>query len=158
MDILIQTSKMNKVPVARLDCHSETNWISRSSHQEPTACINHVDARTYNSHTDICVGARVAISNVNILHEIGLYNGAIGTVVEIVYQERPEGQNDKEYDHLPDYVVVNFPNLKLPAGILPWDELHKTVSFTRSLLTYPHKGIFPKQKNNHNAYSMYPLP
>jgi hypothetical protein len=100
----------------------------------------------------------VTISNVNILPEIGLYNGAIGTIVKIVYQDRPEGPNNKEHDNLPDYVVVNFPNLKLPAGILPWDQLHKTVSFTLSLLTYPHKGIFPKQKNNHNACSMYPLP
>ena len=158
-DMLIQTSKKNKVPVARLDCHFETNRISRSSHQEPTACINHFDARTYNSHTDICVGARVAISNVNILLEIGLYNGAINTALKVLYQERPEGPNDKEYDHLPDYVVVNFPNLKLPAGIPLWDELHKTVSFTLSSLTYPHEGFFfSKQKNKHNACSTYPLP
>jgi hypothetical protein len=158
MDMLIQTSKKNKVPVARLDCHFETNWISRSSHQEPTACINHFDARTYNSHTDICVGARVAISNVNILPEIGLYNGAIGTVVKIVYQDRPEGPNDKEHNHLPDYVVVNFPNLKLPAGILPWDKLHKTMSVAHSLLTYPHLEFFLQQNNNHNDCSMYPSP
>jgi hypothetical protein len=78
------------VPVAKLDFHFETNWISRFNHQEPTACINHFDARSYNLHTDICVGARVVISNVNILPEIGLYNGTIGTVVEIVYQNRPE--------------------------------------------------------------------
>ncbi len=144
MDMLIQTSKKNKVHVARLDCHFETNWISRSSHQEPTACINHFDARTYNSHPDICVGARVAISDVNILPEIELYNGAIGTVVKIVYQDRPEGPNNKVHNHVPYYVVINFPNLKLPAGIPPWDELHQTVSFTLSLLTYPHMGFFSK--------------
>ena len=95
MDVLIQTFKKNKVPVARLDCHFETNRILISSHQEPTACIYHFDARSYNSHTDICVGARVAISNVNILPEIGLYNGAIGTVVRIVYQDRPEAKRTK---------------------------------------------------------------
>ncbi len=50
----------------------------------------------------------MAISNVNILPEIGLYNGAIGTVVEIVYNNRLVGPNDKEHCHLPDYVVVNF--------------------------------------------------
>jgi hypothetical protein len=65
------------------------------------------------------MGARVAISNVNILSEIGLYYGAIGTVVKIVYQHRLEGPNDKEHNHLPHYMVVNFPNLKLPAGIPP---------------------------------------
>jgi hypothetical protein len=157
MDMLIQTSKKNKVPVARLDCHFETNRIARTSHQQPTACINHFDARTYVSHTDICVGARVAILNVNILPEIGLYVRAIGTVVKIVYQDRPEGPNDKEHNHLPDSMVVNFPNLKLPAGILPWDKLHKTVSFAHSLLTYPRLGIFPQQKNNHNDCSTYPL-
>ncbi len=87
--MLIQTSKENKMPVARLDCHFETNRISRSSQQERTACINHVDARSYKSHTDICVGARVAISNVHILPKVGLYNGAIGTVVKIVCQHKP---------------------------------------------------------------------
>ncbi len=54
MDMLIQTSKDNKMPVARLDCHFETNRISRSSQQESKACINHFDARSYDSHMDIC--------------------------------------------------------------------------------------------------------
>ncbi len=69
----------------------------------------------------------MAISNVNILPEIGLYNGAIGTV-KIVYNNRPVGPNDKEHCHLPDYVVVDFPNLKLLADMPPWDQYHKTVS------------------------------
>ncbi len=43
-------------------------------------------------------------------------NGAIGTVVKIVYNNRPEGPNDKEHYHMPDNVVVDFPNLKLPDG------------------------------------------
>jgi hypothetical protein len=37
MDMLIQTSKENKMPFARLDCHFETNWMSRFSQQERTA-------------------------------------------------------------------------------------------------------------------------
>ncbi len=52
---------------------------------------SHFDKRMYDKSTDICVGARVAISNVNILPEVGLYNGAIGTVVEIV----STGQKDQ---------------------------------------------------------------
>jgi hypothetical protein len=60
--------------------------------------------------------------------EIGLYNGAIGTVLEIVYQNMPEGPNDKEHNHLPDFVVVDFSNFKLPTGIPPWDKLNKMVS------------------------------
>jgi hypothetical protein len=61
---------------------------------------------------------------------VGLYNGAIGTVNEIIYQGKPVGANDKEHNHLPDYVVVDFPNLTLPTGIKPWDKLHKTMSST----------------------------
>jgi hypothetical protein len=76
----------------------------------------------------------VAISNVNILPEIGLFNGAISTVVEIVYNNRPVGPNDKEHCHLPDYVVVDFPNLKLLADVPPWDEYHKTMSLKISSL------------------------
>ena len=87
------------------------------------------DSQTkYLKHTDICVGARVAISTVNFLPEVGLYNGAIGNVVDIVYQDRPVGPNDKQHYHLPDYVVVDIPHLKLPSNIAPWDNLHKTVS------------------------------
>jgi hypothetical protein len=111
MDMLIHTSKNNRVSVARLDCCFETNW--QSGQQERTACINHFDARSYDSHTDICVGARVAKSNVNILPEVRLYNGAIGAVVEIIYQGKPVGPNNKEHNHLPDYMVVDFSNLKL---------------------------------------------
>ena len=128
MDMLIQTSRVNNVPVARLDCHYETNRVPKSDHQQPTVCMSHFDIRSYDRTTDICVGAKVAISNVNILPEVGLHNGAIGTVVEIVYNNRPEGPLDKEHYHLPDYVVVDFPNLRLPPGIPPWDQNHKTVS------------------------------
>ncbi len=136
VDMLIQTSKKNKVPVTRHYCHYKTNRAPRSDHQQPTVWESHFDKRTYNKSTDICVGARVAISNVNLLPEIGLYNGVIGTVVEIVYNNRPEGPTDKEHYHLLDYVVVNFPNLKLPAGMPPWDQYHKTVSLKiSSLLT-----------------------
>ncbi len=126
--MLIHTSKKNEMPVARLDCCFGTNW--QSGQQEQTACKNHFDARSNDSHTDICIGARIAISNVNILPEVGLYNGAVGTVVEIIFQGKSVGPNDKKHNHLLDYVVEDFPNLKLPTGIPPWDELHKMVGST----------------------------
>ena len=63
----------------------------------------------------------------NILPCAGLYNGSIGTVIEIVYRDDPIGPNDKQHNHLPDYVVVDFPHLKLPSYIEPWDKLHPTV-------------------------------
>ncbi len=42
--------------------------------------------------------------------KVGLYNGAIGNVADIVYQDRPVGPNDKQHYHLPDYVVVDIPS------------------------------------------------
>jgi hypothetical protein len=90
--------------------------------------MSHFDYTKYLQHTDICVGARVAISPVYLLPEVGLYNRAIGNVVEIVYQDRPVGPNDKQHYHLPNYVVIDIPHLKLPSIIAPWDYLNKTVS------------------------------
>ena len=134
LDMLIQTSKNNKMPVARLACHYETNRTPTAEHQQPTVWVSHFDKRAFDTETNICVGARVALSNVNILPEIGLYNGAMGTVIEIVYKHKPVGPNDKEHYHLPDYVVVDFPNLKLPPDIPPWDTNHKTVSLITFIL------------------------
>ncbi len=93
-------------------------------------CYSHFDQKSYAQHTDRCIGARVATSNVNFLPEIGLYYRAIGDVIEIVYNDRPVGPNNKQHYHLPNYVVVNFPNLRLPTNIARCDELHKMVSTT----------------------------
>jgi hypothetical protein len=38
---------------------------------------------------------KLQFPNVNFLPEIGLYNGAIGDVIEIVHNYRPVGPNDK---------------------------------------------------------------
>jgi hypothetical protein len=108
-EMLVYTSKKMSVPVARLDCTYDTKRLSGD--KEQMLCYSHFDQNSYDQHTNICVGARVAISNVNFLPETGLYNGAIGDVFEIVYNDRPVGPNDKQHYHLPNYVVVNFPNL-----------------------------------------------
>ncbi len=97
------------VPVARLDCTYDTKRLFED--KEQTVCYSHFDQNSYDKHTDICVGAKIAISNVNFLLEIGLYNGAMGDVNEIVYNNRPVGPNDKQHYHLLNYVVVDFPNL-----------------------------------------------
>ena len=36
--------------------------------------------------TDICVGARVSIDDINYLPETGLYNGAYGTIIDNMYK------------------------------------------------------------------------
>jgi hypothetical protein len=105
----------------------DTNRLTKENDQT-CACMSHFDHTKYLKHTDLCVGARVAIATVNFLPEVGLYNGTIGNIIEIVYHDRPVGPNDKQHYHLPDYIVVDIPHLKLPSNIAPWDNLHKTVS------------------------------
>ncbi len=128
--MLVYTSKKMSVPVARFDCTYDTKRLSGD--KERTVCKIHFDQNSYDKHTDICIGAKVAISNVNFLPEIGLYNEAISDVIEIVYNDRPVGANHKQHYHLPNYLVVDFPNLRLPTNIAPWDELHKMVSSTQN--------------------------
>jgi hypothetical protein len=55
--------------------------------------------------TRLCRGSKVAIANYNIYPGWGLFNGGIGTVVDIVYEE---GKNPNTGD-LPEYVLVRFP-------------------------------------------------
>ena len=130
---LVQTSESRKVPVAKLQCHFETNKLQGEQTRCPVR--THFEDNSFLRSTNICVGARVALRMWNILPSAGLYNGAIGTVVEIVYKDRPVGPNDKEHYHLPDYVVVDFPNLKLPPHIQPWDRNNVTVSASLMPLT-----------------------
>jgi hypothetical protein len=124
---LIHTPKHNYVPIARLDCTYNTKRLTKKNNQT-CAYMSHFGHTQNLKHTDIRDGARVAISTVNFLQEVGLYNGARENIVEIVYQNRRLGPNDKQHYHLPDYIVVDIPHLKLPFNIAPWDNLHKTVS------------------------------
>ena len=119
--------------MARLDCWYHTNKLQNGSERQ--GIKSHFDRNRYVDHTDICVGARVAISKVNFLPEVGLYNGSVGTVNKIVYKTSTVGPNDKQNCHLPDYVVVGFPNLKLPRYIRPWDKKHPTVWFLYQIHT-----------------------
>jgi hypothetical protein len=113
------------VPVAKLDCHYGTKKLQNGKTRH--AVRYHFDNNSHVKHTDLCIGARVALKHWNILPSAGLYSGSIGTVVEIVYKDNPIGPNDKEHCHLPDYVVVDFPHLSLPPHIDPWDREHPTV-------------------------------
>jgi hypothetical protein len=125
--MLIHTSKHKNNPISRLDCTYNMKRLTKEK-QQSCACLSHFNMAKYLKHTDICVGARVAILTINFLPEVGLYNRVIENVVEIVYQDRPVGPNDKQHYHLPDYVVVDFPQLKLLSNIAPWDKLLKNVS------------------------------
>lgn len=69
----------------------------------------------------ICRGARVAIRGKNFNPEWGLFNGSVGIVVSIQFDNNKNPNNDD----LPDYVVVDFPNYIGPV----WNEQFKTVSY-----------------------------
>ena len=67
----------------------------------------------------LCIGARVAIDAINYNPAWGLYNGACGTVTEIVFLS--QGSNPNNGD-MPDYVVVDFPSYTGPI----WDQGNPT--------------------------------
>ena len=125
MWINLSRFQKKKLPVARLKCWYDSN--KRKVGKERRVYRSHFDSNGYKSKTDLCVGARVTLRNWIILPCAGLYNGSIGTVIEIVYRNNPIGPNDKQHNYLPDYVVVDFPHLKLPPCIEPWDRFHPTV-------------------------------
>ena len=125
VDKLVEVSANNNLPVARLKCWYDTN--KKQGGKQRNVYKSHLESNCYKSETDLCVGARVALRNWNIFPCAGLYNGSIGTLIEIVYRNDSVGPNDKQHNHLPDYVVVDFPHLKLPSYIEPWDKLHPTV-------------------------------
>ena len=86
---LVQCSKKNKVPVVQVDCWFDTNKLQTG--MERHAIHPHFNMTNYVKPTDICVGVGVAIKIVNHLPEIGLFNGAIGTGIDIVYRDSPTG-------------------------------------------------------------------
>ena len=125
VDKLVEVSTYDKLPVASLKCWYNTN--GKQGEKQRSVYKSHFDSNCYKSKTDLCVGARVALRNWNIFPCAGLYNGSIGTLIEIVYRNDPIGPNDKQHNHLPDYVGVDFPHLKLRSYIEPWDKIHPTV-------------------------------
>ena len=49
--------------------------------------------------TDLCVGATVALSGINIVPKAGLYNGGQGKLIDLVYKG-PCRPNNEHGDHL----------------------------------------------------------
>ena len=57
-----------------------------------------------------------------------IFNGARGTIIDFLYNT-VVGPNDKQGEHLPLCIIVDFPGLKL-GDAKPWDERNPTVSTT----------------------------
>ena len=105
-------------------------------------------------YVPLVIGMAVMLKQ-NVATELGLYNGAEGMIVNIKYHEDDErrvaayvkshAQGGIKLKHLPEYVLVHFPNCKVsfdelglnfPVGVVP---------------IYPHTGqvkITAKKGNN----------
>ena len=127
MDKLISISRSTKYLVARLRCHRSSNRTQET--RVMALSMWHFNTSNIVAQTGICVGAHVAISGINIVLEVGLYNGARCKIITILYTNL-EGPNNKQYYYLPKYVIVNFPGLQLPNYIDSWDSNNPMVSHT----------------------------
>lgn len=122
-ELLVQTHKRNKVPVARLKCHYESNKKNGNT----TIYNSHFKSMKIQHQLDVCVGAKVCLETANIDPIAGLFVGAIGTVVDIVY-DKSVGPNGDLKEHLPKFIVVDFPSFKPSEGFDVWDKNNPTVS------------------------------
>ena len=66
----------------------------------------------------ICIGSRVELTGKNLNPAWGLFNGSMGIVVDIVFEDNKTPNNGD----LPQYVLVNFPLYRGP----PFNPKHKT--------------------------------
>ena len=121
---LVHLSREKNVPIACLECQFLPN--TNQGHSRNTGYKSHFRGKQIPEKTKICVHSKVAISGLNIIPEAGLYNGARGTIIDIIY-DSVCGPNNKHGDHLPRYVIVDFPGLKL-GNAQPWDHNNPTVS------------------------------
>ena len=92
-------------------CLLQTKFLKRST-QKWEGIRNHFDADSIPKKTLLAKHAKVAISGRNFQPNWGLYNGALGTIVGFKFSS---GKNPQT-DHLPEYVVVDFPSYSGP----PW--------------------------------------
>ena len=124
LEKLASLSQKSKVPVARLQCQWRSN---KNQGRESTRVVKgHFKTKQMVLESDLCVGATVALSGMNIVPEAGLYNGARGKVIDFIYNTVC-GPNDRHGDPLPICVIVDFPGLKL-GNAKPWDSNNPTVS------------------------------
>ena len=106
INIIVNSGETN--PVAMIRAKGESA-VSKNG----KAILSHYSTDQTPVSTNLFVNAKVAINGPNFYPEWGLFNGAIGTVEEIVYQDG-DNPNDKD---LPLYVAVKFENYEGPI----WD-------------------------------------
>ncbi len=116
--------------------HNNNKMIEITSKSNPLACLKcqtiGCNGKFKRKHFDdssplktyICVGYRVAIKGKKFQPTWGLYNGAIGTVIEIVFHE----DKNPNFGHLPAYVSVEFPSYSPPPSIPQFHPENEKVS------------------------------
>lgn len=117
---MISLSKQTTIPIAKLHCVFESNIGTDNAFK------SYFDQRNLVLETFLTIGAKVMLTS-NYEPIWGLYNGAMGIVIDIMY-DNFIGPHHKR-DHLPKYVVVDIPCLKLPSFIPPWDNNNPSVSY-----------------------------
>jgi hypothetical protein len=82
--------------------------------------------------TFIARGCKVELKGRNISPQIGLFNGAMGTVFDIVYNKNESSHSG----HLPRYVLVHFPNYTGPQFITDHANVIPIVPIQKSCFRY----------------------
>ena len=88
--------------------------------------FNHFDIKSIILNIPLCIGCKVAIDSLNICPTWGLYNGCMGTIVDIIY-DHPQGPNNYP-TNIPNYVIVDIPEFQPPPNIKVWDTNNPTVN------------------------------
>ena len=108
-------AKHNKKMLKKI--HSKSNPVARIYAKVTQGKGKHFRKREQSDRNfDAAVGSRVAIDPDNLCALIGLYHGALGTIIEIVYAEG-HSPNAKQF---PLYIVVEMDRYTGPV----WDRNH----------------------------------
>lgn len=169
-DLLAKLSNKTKKPVAKLRYvwkQSKTKPFINEENQKENGYLDkfHWQKGSVTTHTNICIGAKVAINATNHEPSWGLYNGATGTIVDIVYDNKT-GPHNAGSHHLPRYVVLDMPGFRPPPEpIGPWDRNNPTVRANENLhfcldakfVTNKCHFMFlsPARANTHENYSVH---
>ena len=110
--------------------HNHLQLFSICSKDNPLACLkckdissrgrfrkSHFDLNCIPMKTELAIGIKVAIAGRNIDPKWGIFNGAIGIVKEIVFDEHC----NPNCGDLPIYVSVELHSYRPPNSVTPFD-------------------------------------
>ncbi len=117
--MLYKLSSETNEPVALVNAKFQHS----SGSQAPI--FSHFDIKSITLNTPLCIGCKVSVDTLNICPRWGLFNGCLGTVVDIVY-DHPQGPNNYS-TNMPKYVIVDIPEFRPPPHVKVWDTNNPTV-------------------------------